>query len=67
MFNFILDSSVGKFYQFVNCWGGYDKHEKGLLSWELPLSLISFLLEKFGYNSDYDTSVLETYYSNHIK
>jgi hypothetical protein len=56
-FNNFLKSPMGEFFGFVNCWGGYDKREIGLVSWELPLSLASFIIEKFHFVAD--VSILE--------
>lgn len=44
----IVDNPDFKLLQALSAWGGYDKREKGLFAWELSLSLIPFIVEKFG-------------------
>lgn len=59
--NSLLSSDFGRFLQFVNCWGGFDKREIEYISWELPLNLIPFLISKFEFNPDYEIQDLITY------
>lgn len=56
--NVVLKSAEYAFFQFVCAWGGYDKREKGMYSWELPMSLKEFIKEKFGHHPDVQINVL---------
>jgi hypothetical protein len=51
-------SNDAKFFQFACIWGGYDKRESGLISWELPVSLAKFLTEKYGYRKDVEIHLI---------
>jgi hypothetical protein len=36
-------------FQNLSIWGGYDKREDGLFSWELSLTLTDWIKERFGH------------------
>ena len=39
-------------FQALSIWGGYDKVEFGLYSWELSKSLVAYINEMFSHRSD---------------
>lgn len=56
--NVILKSNEYMLFQLVCAWGGYDKREKGVYSWELPMSLKQFIKEKFANFPNCEINVL---------
>jgi len=45
----IQQSREYQLLQLLSVWGGYDKRETGLYSWELPMSLSVYIKEKFAH------------------
>jgi len=48
----VQDSKEYQLFQLLSIWGGVDKREDDLYSWELPISLIRYIREKFAYYSN---------------
>lgn len=45
--NKLTRSDLWSFLQFSSVWGGYDKRELGMVSFEIPMTLKDFIKKKF--------------------
>lgn len=50
--NIIQKSKEYNMFEYLSVWGGHDKVEKDMYSWELPLSLSQWIKERFVYYPD---------------
>lgn len=42
-----VNSQEFNLFEILSVWGGYDKVEKNMFSWELPMSLIPYIEDRF--------------------
>ena len=48
----VQKSKEYQLFQLLSIWGGIDKRQDDLYSWELPISLMKYIREKFAYYSN---------------
>ena len=57
-FHFINESPAKTAFDFLSCWGGFDKRDSGMISWELPISLAEYFYERYKLDSRADVEYL---------
>jgi len=45
----VQESKEYKLFQLLSIWGGIDKREEDMYSWELPTTLDKYIREKFAF------------------
>lgn len=66
-FHQISNSKEAKGFDYLCSWGGVDKRESGLLSWELDSSLIPFFAHKYAFHKSVDVTILQKIINNGMK
>ena len=56
-FSTVLDSKEYALFELLSIWGGSDKKENRVRSWEFSTTLIPFLKEKFGHYKDVEMNI----------
>ncbi len=60
-FHFLDNSPAKKAFDYLCCWGGWDKRESGMVSWEFPVSLAEFFYERYKLDSRADVEYLKKF------
>jgi len=48
----ILDTKEFKLFELLSVWGGYDRRDAGVFSWEFKMSLSEYFKDKFAHYPD---------------